>query len=93
MSAIISGMCSVARGICSGRSIRSVRHVLIEGADVARREGQQVLPGVLGELDDAVVDVGDVHHLAHAVAEVNAACAAARPSATKVRKLPTWARL
>ena len=24
MSAIISGMCSVARGICSGRSIRSV---------------------------------------------------------------------
>ena len=45
-------------------------HVLLEAADVLRREAREVLARRLGLLDDAVVHVGHVHDLAHAVAEV-----------------------
>ena len=46
------------------------RHVLLEGLDVRGGEGAQVLAGLPRLLDDPVVDVRDVHDLAHAVAEV-----------------------
>ena len=47
---------------------------------------------VAGDLDDPVVHVGDVHDLAHAVAEVRSV-RRSTSVATKVRKLPMWARL
>ena len=71
MSAIISGMCSVARGICSGRSIRSVAMSSSKALMWRAVKDARSCPASLRELDDAVVDVRDVHHLAHAVAEVS----------------------
>ena len=49
---------------------RKHSRVLLEGTDERRSEAREVLPCRLGELDDAVVHVRDVHHLAHAIAEV-----------------------
>ncbi len=70
MSAIISGMWSVARGMCSGRSRRSVAMSSSKARMYSDGEAGQVLPRLLRLLDDPVVHVGHVHDLADPVAEV-----------------------
>ena len=63
-------MCSVARGKLSTRSMRSSVEVAQEGLDEGRRELLERDAGLVRALDGLVVDVGEVHHLGDAVAEV-----------------------
>ena len=78
-SSIISGMCSVARGTTSGRSMRSVAMSSSKRADVGGGEGREVLPRLRRELDDPVVHVRDVHDLASRGSPCSAGCGAAGP--------------